>query len=276
MGVIMFAVIRQRFIVDPSVPEEGAFLVRGHQVSRLEGISDAVFGLALTLIVVSLKVPGSFDELVATLQGFVGSGVCVLLVLQIWNEHYLYFRRFALEDAMTRSLNGLLLFVVIAYVYPLKFLFGLFFDALLQIKAPPRVIRGEDQAKLFVIYGAGFILVYIILAVMYLHALRKQAELEMTEIEVLETRWTILGYILMTLAGALSILFALVAGKYAVFAGFVYFVIPIFMTIHGSKRADSVRALNAKITARGQPAETAAIPADSQMDLEIQIDPIRE
>ena len=46
------------------------FSWRGQDVLRIEGFAGAVFGFALTLLVVSLEVPNTFDELLATMRGF--------------------------------------------------------------------------------------------------------------------------------------------------------------------------------------------------------------
>jgi uncharacterized membrane protein len=78
-----------------------------HEVLRLEGFSDAL-AFALTLLVVSLEVPRSFDELLATLRGAPAFAVCFALFWIIWREHHRFFRRFALEDATTVTLNAVL------------------------------------------------------------------------------------------------------------------------------------------------------------------------
>src|SRR5919202_6343707 len=95
------------------------------EVSRIEGFSDAVFAFAITLLVVSLEVPKTYAELVAVLRGFPAFAVCFALLFQVWWRHYSFFRSYDLEDGRTIALTGVLLFVVLFYVYPLKFVWSL-------------------------------------------------------------------------------------------------------------------------------------------------------
>ena len=93
------------------------------EITRLEGFSDAVFGFALPLLVVSLEVPQTQRELMEAMRGFGAFAVCFGIVSWIWYEHNLFFRRYGLQDGLTILLNHVLLFVVLFYVYPLKFVF---------------------------------------------------------------------------------------------------------------------------------------------------------
>ncbi|MEY2501556.1 MAG: hypothetical protein QOI07_1890, partial [Verrucomicrobiota bacterium] len=85
-------------------------LRRSHDISRLEAFSDAVFAFALTLLVVSLQVPKSYDELMNLMIGFPAFACCFGVLVWIWYEHNLFFRRYGLQDPYTVFLNGTLLF----------------------------------------------------------------------------------------------------------------------------------------------------------------------
>jgi hypothetical protein len=97
-------------------------VLRGKVVSRIEGFSDAVFGFALTLLVVSLEVPEDYADLQRILIGFPAFAVTFAIVCWVWYEHYLLFRRYDLEDGLTAFLNCVLLFIVVFYAYPMKFM----------------------------------------------------------------------------------------------------------------------------------------------------------
>ena len=71
---------------------------RRSETSRLEGFSDAVFAFALTLLVVSLQVPSSYDELVHTLRSFVAFAPSFAALIWIWYLHREFFRRYGLGD----------------------------------------------------------------------------------------------------------------------------------------------------------------------------------
>src|SRR6478609_10264 len=178
------------------------FRWRGHDISRIEGLSDAVFAFAITLLVVSLEVPKTFAQLRETMHGFVAFGICFALLLLIWHHQYLYFRRYALDDRATFVLNAALLFVVAFYIYPLKFLFTMLIDGLtgyhaMQDGLPvPRMTRGE-VSELMMIYSAGFIGLYVIFALLYLHAYRLRDALELTPMEAYETRGVVQENVLM-------------------------------------------------------------------------------
>src|SRR5918912_701157 len=99
---------------------QNGFRLRGlGEVARIEAFSDAVIAFAVTLLVVSLEVPKTFDELLLTMRGFFAFAICFALLLSVWYDHYKFFRRYGLMDTPTRWLNSALLFLMLLYVYPL-------------------------------------------------------------------------------------------------------------------------------------------------------------
>ncbi|HMJ26039.1 MAG TPA: TMEM175 family protein, partial [Pyrinomonadaceae bacterium] len=60
--------IREK-LIDRSIGDNQKFRWRSHEISRIEGLSDAVFGFAVTLLVVSLEVPKTFNELMQAMRG---------------------------------------------------------------------------------------------------------------------------------------------------------------------------------------------------------------
>src|SRR5256714_15573333 len=116
--------IREK-LIDKRIGDNKQFRWRSHEVSRTEGLSDAVFGFAITLLVVSLEVPKTYTELMQTVRGFGAFAISFTLLFIVWYHQYKLFRRYGLQDNATLILNGVLLFGDLFYIYPLKFVFTL-------------------------------------------------------------------------------------------------------------------------------------------------------
>jgi len=143
---------------------------------RLEAFSDAVFAISATLLVVSLEVPRDFASLIANLEGFVAFGLSFAIFIMIWVHHHRYFRDFPLADGWNIAINSLLLFVVLFFVYPLKYLMLGFVRWTTGLGDAP-LMRLRDLDLLFAIYGAGWIAVFLCFAALYWRAARQHAAL---------------------------------------------------------------------------------------------------
>ncbi|HEY6120715.1 MAG TPA: TMEM175 family protein [Pyrinomonadaceae bacterium] len=206
---------------------ETSFRWRGAEITRLEGFTDAVFAFAVTLLVVSLEVPQTFHELMEAMRGFAAFGVCFALLANVWFNHYRFFRRYGLQDPWAVFLNCVLLFFVLFYVYPLKFLFVTMFNSGGRIEA-------QEARTLFIIYGAGYAAVFLVFALLHLHAWRKRQELALNQLEQMKTRHSLVDHVAMVIVGLVSVLLALsLPLRWVGLAGYFYFVIGVYFTLAG-------------------------------------------
>ena len=234
--------IREK-LIEKNFGDKGKFRWRGREISRIEGLSDAVFAFAITLLVVSLEVPETFSELAETMHGFGAFLVSFLLLFAVWFNQYNFFRRYGLQDTTTVVLNAALLFVVLFYVYPLKFLFSFLIDRFTgghgEVHLPngnivPMIESNDQMASLMIIFNLGYLAVFGVFVLLYRHAYRKRAELELNPVETFDTRGSIRESALMCGIALLSTLIVVVGGaRLAGLAGMAYMLTPIVMTVNG-------------------------------------------
>jgi len=222
---------------------EPYFRWRAGEMTRLEAFCDVVFGFALTLLVVSLEVPRNFQELMAAIRGFVPFAACFAQLILIWRAHYRFSRRYGLEDSYTVFLNVVLLFLLLFYVYPLKFVFTILFAEITRHAAAGE-LGWHEASVLMRIYAAGFTSVFLLFGLMYAHAYKLRTLLGLNEVESLETRVAIQDNLIMASVGVVSFALAL---KNPALAGWSYFLLAPILSIHGSVYGKRVRLLADKL-----------------------------
>lgn len=237
------------------------FRLRGKEVSRVEAFSDVVFGFALTLIVVSLEVPKTFAALMEVMGGFLGFAICFALLTWIWHCHHTFFRRYAMTDEITITLNTVLLFLVLFYTYPLKFIFEL-------VTGHIRNVSLGDGATLFLIYGGGFAGIFAVFCLLYLHAWKRREQLELNAVERYDTVSAIIMYSSYIGVGLLSVIIAITGGPLSL-AGWSYFLLgPVSALIGFTRGTRRGRVERAMLATDGEsttptPDRTADMPTPS-------------
>ena len=189
-------------------------MLRRHEISRVEAFSDAVFAFALTLLVVALEVPDDYEQMMVLVSGFLPFACCFALLVWIWHEHNAFFRRFGLHDGYTTTLNAALLFVVLFYVYPLKFmfdsLFARFIPALAKTVTPMSL---DELASTSAIYSLGFIVLFTLFALLYHHAYARREALGLTPLEVFDARMAMGHHLVSVGVGLFAFLIAVGAPR---------------------------------------------------------------
>lgn len=215
------------------------FRLRGLATTRVETFTDAAFAFALTLLVISLDPPASFAALSEALRRIPAFVASATLLMVFWWGHHQWSRRYGLEDGPTIVLSSLLVFTVLVYVYPLRFLFGLMVEWVGQVTGLPlgsgavAVATLGDVNRMFVVYGIGFVAMSVSLVLLNLHAWRRRHALELTAWERHETLGTAGAWGLVAVVGALSVLTALLApASWAGLPGWLYCLLPVLMPLY--------------------------------------------
>lgn len=136
-----------------------------HSKNRLEALSDGVFAFAATLMVVNIGVTTNIVSFKEELPNLLSFAVSFFVMMAIWKTHYNFFRRTNYIDNWIITLNMILLFTVLFYVFPVK--------SLINTATGGKKITGEELSSIFQMYSIGFSLIFLSIHLMYLRAFKK-------------------------------------------------------------------------------------------------------
>lgn len=228
-----------------SLVGKDGFRLRGEEMSRIDGFSDVVFGFALTLIVASLEVPKTYEELRIVMLGFLPFAICFGFLMMVWLTHFRFFRRFGLHDLGTILINAGLLFTVLFYVYPLKFLFTMIETDALNLQTTEKIFHNVGEYReLTLMYAFGFAAIYALLTSLNVHAWRLRRDLHLNALEELILRSEIVDLAAVSGIGLLVALVAyLLPPVYAFRCCFLFMLIGPWKTVTGTYFGRKIRQL---------------------------------
>ena len=178
------------------------FRERGSDVTRIEAFVDAAFAFALTMLVISVgTIPDTIPKLVDALKGTPAFAASFAQVAVFWYAHMTWSRRYGLDDRASIVLSLVLVFLVMVYIYPLKYMFASFFGWITNGWLPMVSLHMtmDDLRTMFVIYGVVFATMVSVIGLLYLQAWRQRDALELSldervkTVEQIATGWVSAG-----------------------------------------------------------------------------------
>jgi uncharacterized membrane protein len=219
------------------LPVKDGFRLRGMGMTRTETFTDAAFAFALTLLVVSIdSIPSTYDELWFAVQGIPAFGLSCALLFLFWYGHWNWSRRYGLEDFTSIVLSFFLVFLMLCYVYPMKYVTSIFVgwitDRRLDVDAD--IGSMDELYGIFTIYSIGFVALCVVLLLLYLRAWARRSDLRLDVVERHVTRTEIGSWMILASVGILAILMGLFAPHHLLTVpGWAYVLLPLIMPVWG-------------------------------------------
>jgi len=220
-----------------SLPRLKGFRLRGIEMTRLETFIDAAFAFAISMLVIAAQqIPDNIQALLAAFKN-VPTFVCCIAVLGIfWRGHWLWSRRYGLEDSASILISWAMIVTVLILIYPLKAIFGAMWYLITSGQVGQRfsLHTTESQARtIFAIYALGLIAISAEILLLNLRAWQLRDPLRLNARERLVTRGELTGWSVPVGVGIVALIFALTLPTEQIqWSGWVYFSMIILVPLH--------------------------------------------
>ena len=229
-----------------SCPQENGFRMRGLEMTRLEVFIDAAFAFSMTMLVISFdSMPQSYDELMVAIKSIPAFVMALAQLFWIWHTHNVWSRRFGLDTTYTVFISGVLLAVVLIYVYPMRIMAAGFFAWLTNGYLPATIkeINYDQLRVMFIFLGIGFVALCGVYVRMYRYAERLKDYLLLNDYELRETQNLAIKWNGAAVIGIVCVVLAIVLPSQLVpYSGFsfvlVIFWFPLVTFWRGEKSPD--------------------------------------
>ncbi|PYI98101.1 MAG: DUF1211 domain-containing protein [Verrucomicrobia bacterium] len=230
-----------------ALPRLGGFRLRGMEITRLETFIDAAFAFAITMLVIAAQqIPDDIETLLTAFKN-VPVFVASIIVLGIfWRGHWLWSRRYGLEDGISIFISWAMIATILIYMYPLKAIFSsmwfLLSNGRLGHALGPH--SGSQTRTLFVIFALGFTAIALEVVLLNLRAWQLRKPLRLNARERLITLYEVTGWGIPVGVGIISLVLALILPREQIdWSGWVYFSMVILVPLHSAYRRRRIHTL---------------------------------
>lgn len=229
-----------------SLPRLRGFRLRGTEMTRLETFVDAAFAFAITmLIIVAQQIPEDIGSLLGAFRNVPTFITSIAALGTFWWGHWIWSRRYGLEDGISTLISWALITTVLIYIYPLKAIFGAMWYEMsggYLGQAVPLQATAKQGRALFSAYGLGFVAICGEILLLNFRAWRLRESLRLSADEKLMTRAAVTGWSIPMITGLLSVVLARsLPVRWIDWAGWTYFSMPITTLLHNRWYARKIR-----------------------------------
>ncbi len=173
---------------------------------RLDAFVDGAFAFSATLLAVgNAPAMQSFDDVIMRFAHVPAFGLSLLVIMTFWWAHRQYGYLVVHDDSISNAVSIFIMFVVMVFVFPLGFLAEAFLHWLSDGILPGVGLNASQMEDIYLLFGAGFILLSAAYAFLYWHALHGRINRRVPAVLLPATHKRFRNWILCILTGFISI-----------------------------------------------------------------------
>jgi len=228
-----------------ALPRLGEFRLRGVEMTRLETFIDAAFAFAITMLVIAAQeIPDDIETLLAAFKNVPAFVVSVIVLGIFWRGHWLWSRRYGLEDGVSILISWAMIVTMLIYIYPLKGLFGSMWFFLSSGRVG-HVLRAHSESQvraLFALFALGFTAIALEMVLLNLRAWQLREPLRLNVRERAMTFHEVTGWSIPAGVGLVALVLALWLPRAQVqWSGCIYLSMMILVPLHSAYRRRRAR-----------------------------------
>jgi len=223
-----------------ALPRLGGFRLRGVEMTRLETFIDAAFAFVITMLVIAAQqIPDDIEALLAAFKNVPAFVASVIVIGIFWRGHWLWSRRYGLEDGVSIFISWAMIVTILIYMYPLKAIFSSMWFLLSNGQVGHRLgAQSISQVRaLFAVFALGFIAIALEVLLLNLRAWQLREPLRLNAREQLITLYEITGWSVPVGVGMIAFVLALILPQEQIaWSGWIYFSMIILVPLHSAYR----------------------------------------